>query len=242
MSVKTNQRPSPLSGGRPLRRGGLEFTIGRGASPDRRACARKPPNWDWRSPRRCGPLQTLGINYISRPPSTRPPHVPERFRGPGMEEGLVHLARIGRKAAFRCSPTFMNRGRPIPPPAPWTSSRYRPFSAARRTAPRRGPPGRPLNVKKAQFLAPWDMKNVLESAGGRSPFGDALRAGDHHGYGQLVVDMRSFRSCAPSGVRGLRRNPQRPDARSGRQRQRRRPEIHLPWPGLLLPPGGRPFS
>lgn len=54
--------------------------------------------------------------------------------------------------------------------------------------------GRPVNVKKGQFLAPWDMKNAVEklrSAEGAGPVWVTER-GSSFGYGQLVVDFQSF--------------------------------------------------
>ncbi|WP_439633932.1 3-deoxy-8-phosphooctulonate synthase [Glycocaulis sp.] len=53
--------------------------------------------------------------------------------------------------------------------------------------------GKPINVKKGQFLAPWDMKNVIEkvvSAG--NPNVMACERGVSFGYNTLVVDMRSI--------------------------------------------------
>jgi 2-dehydro-3-deoxyphosphooctonate aldolase (KDO 8-P synthase) len=53
--------------------------------------------------------------------------------------------------------------------------------------------GRPVNVKKGQFLSPWDMKNVVEKleAGGCRQILLTER-GTSFGYNNLVVDMRSF--------------------------------------------------
>lgn len=53
--------------------------------------------------------------------------------------------------------------------------------------------GKPLNVKKGQFLAPWDMKNVVTKAD-QSGNSDVLvtERGASFGYNTLVVDMRSL--------------------------------------------------
>ena len=69
-----------------------------------------------------------------------------------------------------------------------------PSSAARRTcsSPRREP-GRAVNVKKGQFLAPWDMKNVvlkLDGAGARDIL--VTERGVSFGYNTLVSDMRAL--------------------------------------------------
>ena len=104
--------------------------------------------------------------------------------------------------------------------------------------------GRAVNVKKGQFLAPWDMKNVvakLEAAGA----GDVLvtERGVSFGYNTLVADMRSLpimarETGAPvifdahslgaaagragNFLRGAARVRGRPGARRGRGRRRRR--------------------
>ncbi len=61
--------------------------------------------------------------------------------------------------------------------------------------------GRAVNVKKGQFLAPWDMVNVAEklrAAGGEHLF--VTERGTSFGYGRLVVDMNSFAHLARTGA------------------------------------------
>ena len=53
--------------------------------------------------------------------------------------------------------------------------------------------GKPVNIKKGQFLAPWDMRNVvgkMVAAGNESII--LTERGASFGYNNLVVDMRSF--------------------------------------------------
>ena len=60
--------------------------------------------------------------------------------------------------------------------------------------------GKPINVKKGQFLAPWDMKNVVQKiadSGNNNIF--LCERGASFGYNQLVVDMRSFPIMAQTG-------------------------------------------
>lgn len=62
--------------------------------------------------------------------------------------------------------------------------------------------GRPVNVKKGQFLAPWDMKNAVEklrSAENAGPVWVTER-GSTFGYGQLVVDFQSFPHLRRTGA------------------------------------------
>jgi 2-dehydro-3-deoxyphosphooctonate aldolase (KDO 8-P synthase) len=53
--------------------------------------------------------------------------------------------------------------------------------------------GKPVNIKKGQFLAPWDVKNIIDkftSTGNRNIF--ITERGSSFGYNNLVVDFRSF--------------------------------------------------
>lgn len=61
--------------------------------------------------------------------------------------------------------------------------------------------GRTINVKKGQFLAPWDMKNVVEkitSAGNRNVL--VTERGVSFGYNTLVSDMRALPELAKTGA------------------------------------------
>jgi 2-dehydro-3-deoxyphosphooctonate aldolase (KDO 8-P synthase) len=63
-----------------------------------------------------------------------------------------------------------------------------------------GRTGKPVNVKKAQFLSPWDMASVVEKI--RSTGNDKIlltERGTQFGYNNLVVDMRSFAVMAQLG-------------------------------------------
>ncbi|MEW6074455.1 MAG: 3-deoxy-8-phosphooctulonate synthase [Planctomycetota bacterium] len=60
--------------------------------------------------------------------------------------------------------------------------------------------GRAVNVKKGQFLAPWDMQHVAEKcerAGNRNVM--VTERGSSFGYGRLVVDMTGFRELSETG-------------------------------------------
>lgn len=61
--------------------------------------------------------------------------------------------------------------------------------------------GRVINVKKGQFLAPWDMKNVLAKViGGGNPNVLLTERGVSFGYNTLVSDMRSLPIMAETGA------------------------------------------
>jgi 2-dehydro-3-deoxyphosphooctonate aldolase (KDO 8-P synthase) len=116
------------------------------------------------------------------------------FRGPGLKEGLrilgkiktelklpiltdIHDASQAAPAAEVCDilqiPAFLSRQTDL-------------LEAAAKT-------GRIVNVKKAQFLSPWDMTNVAEkiAAAGNDKI-ILTERGASFGYQNLVVDMRSF--------------------------------------------------
>jgi 2-dehydro-3-deoxyphosphooctonate aldolase (KDO 8-P synthase) len=60
--------------------------------------------------------------------------------------------------------------------------------------------GKPVNIKKGQFLAPWDMKNVvakMDSAGNSNIL--LCERGASFGYNTLVSDMRSLPTLAETG-------------------------------------------
>ena len=60
--------------------------------------------------------------------------------------------------------------------------------------------GRPLNIKKGQFLAPWDMKNVVKKAeAAGNPNVMVCERGASFGYNTLVSDMRSLPILAETG-------------------------------------------
>src|SRR6202165_1377991 len=116
------------------------------------------------------------------------------FRGPGLQEGLrilgkikedlqlpmltdIHEAAQAQPAAQVCDvlqiPAFLSRQTDL-------------LLAAAKT-------GRVVNVKKAQFLSPWDMRNVVDKIASAGNTKIVLtERGASFGYQNLVVDMRSF--------------------------------------------------
>jgi 2-dehydro-3-deoxyphosphooctonate aldolase (KDO 8-P synthase) len=61
--------------------------------------------------------------------------------------------------------------------------------------------GRPLNVKKGQFMAPWDMANVVAKVMGQGSSGVLLtERGTTFGYGRLVNDFRAIPQMQATGA------------------------------------------
>jgi 2-dehydro-3-deoxyphosphooctonate aldolase (KDO 8-P synthase) len=118
----------------------------------------------------------------------------ESFRGPGLEEGLDILAEVKAKTGLPLLSDIHEAGQAEPAarvldvlqiPA-FLSRQTDLLLAAART-------GKPVNVKKGQFLAPDDMGRVVEKC--LSAGNDRIllcERGTSFGYHNLVVDMRSF--------------------------------------------------
>jgi len=116
------------------------------------------------------------------------------FRGPGMRGGLKILAKIKRDLKVPVlsdvhSPQEVEEASAVLDVLQIPAFLCRQTDlllAAGRTM-------KPVNVKKGQFLAPWDMKNVvekIESTGNRSIL--LTERGTCFGYNNLVVDFRSL--------------------------------------------------
>jgi len=116
------------------------------------------------------------------------------FRGPGLKEGLRILAKIKSELKLPIL-TDIHDVSQAKPAAEICDVLQIPAFLARQTdlLLEAGKTGRIINVKKPQFLSPWDMGNVtekLESAGNNKII--LTERGSSFGYQNLVVDMRSF--------------------------------------------------
>jgi 2-dehydro-3-deoxyphosphooctonate aldolase (KDO 8-P synthase) len=116
------------------------------------------------------------------------------FRGPGLTEGLRILARI--KADLRL-PILTDIHEPYQaaPAAEFADILQIPAFLARQTdlLLAAAKTGRIVNIKKAQFLSPWDMGNVAEKVASSGNHNIILtERGVSFGYNNLVVDMRTF--------------------------------------------------
>ena len=149
------------------------------------------------------------------------------YRGPGLREGLQILGRV--REAVGC-PVLSDVHLPseVPAAAEVLDLLQVPAFLCRQTdlLVACGRSGRPVNVKKGQFMAPWDMRNVVEKLR-LSGCEDVLltERGVSFGYNNLVVDFRSLaimRSFGTPVVFDATHSVQLPGgegARSGGQRQ-----------------------
>jgi len=116
------------------------------------------------------------------------------YRGPGLEEGLRVLEKIRNEAGVKVL-SDVHCAREAEAAAQVLDVLQTPAFLCRQTdfllAVART--GKPMNVKKGQFLAPWDMENVVNkilSAGNDRIL--LTERGACFGYNQLVSDMRSL--------------------------------------------------
>ncbi len=125
----------------------------------------------------------------------------EAFRGPGMDEGLKILSKIKERFGIPVLSDIHSIEQVFPSAQVLDVLQIPAFLcrqtdlvvAAART-------GKVVNVKKGQFLAPWDMKNVvgkIKTSGNDNII--LTERGASFGYNNLVVDMRSFTVMASFG-------------------------------------------
>ena len=115
------------------------------------------------------------------------------FRGPGMAEGLRILAKVKAEVGVPVL-TDVHEDTPIEEVAEIVDVMQTPAFLCRQTnfIQRVAKAGIPVNLKKGQFLAPWDMGNVVDKAketGNQQIM--VCERGASFGYNNLVSDMRS---------------------------------------------------
>ena len=123
------------------------------------------------------------------------------FRGPGLDEGLRILAKIKSDLHLPIL-TDIHDASQAAPAAEVADILQIPAFLARQTdlLVAAAKTGRIVNVKKAQFLSPWDMGNVAEKIASSGNTKIILtERGASFGYNNLVVDMRTFPVLAKFG-------------------------------------------
>jgi 2-dehydro-3-deoxyphosphooctonate aldolase (KDO 8-P synthase) len=142
----------------------------------------------------------LGIDYIFKASFDKANRTSNKgFRGPGLEKGLKQLDRIQREFAVpvltdvhettHCA-TVAEVCDVLQIPAFLCRQTDLLFAAAEAAVAKK----RVVNVKKGQFLAPWDMKNVVAKMAEFGAKGRIMltERGASFGYNTLVSDMRSI--------------------------------------------------
>jgi 2-dehydro-3-deoxyphosphooctonate aldolase (KDO 8-P synthase) len=123
------------------------------------------------------------------------------YRGPGIEEGLRILESIKRQIGVPVL-TDVHEDTPLAEVAAVVDVIQTPAFLCRQTNFIRNVASqrKPVNIKKGQFLSPWEMANVIEKA--RSTGNEQIMAcerGFSFGYNNLVVDMRGLAVMRGSG-------------------------------------------
>jgi len=124
------------------------------------------------------------------------------FRGLGMDKGLEILAEVKRRLGVPVL-TDVHTVDEVKPAAAVVDVLQTPAFLCRQTDFIRAAAsaGRPVNIKKGQFLSPQEMKNVVDKAREASGTDNVLvcERGFSFGYGNLVSDMRSLSIMRDTG-------------------------------------------
>jgi 2-dehydro-3-deoxyphosphooctonate aldolase (KDO 8-P synthase) len=144
----------------------------------------------------------LGIPFIyksSFDKANRSSH--DSPRGPGLEEGLRILERVKTELGLPVL-TDVHEDTPLDEVAAVVDVLQTPAFLCRQTnfIQNVARAGRPVNIKKGQFLAPWDMNNVVDKA--RATGNQQLMVcerGVSFGYNTLVSDMRGLAVMRSTG-------------------------------------------
>ncbi|MFI4891562.1 MAG: 3-deoxy-8-phosphooctulonate synthase [Steroidobacterales bacterium] len=123
------------------------------------------------------------------------------FRGPGLDAGLKALARVREQIGVPVL-TDVHEDTPLAEVAAVVDVLQTPAFLCRQTNFIRAvaSQGKPVNIKKGQFLSPWEMQNVVDKA--RSTGNEAIMVcerGFSFGYNNLVSDMRSLSVMRATG-------------------------------------------
>jgi 2-dehydro-3-deoxyphosphooctonate aldolase (KDO 8-P synthase) len=145
---------------------------------------------------------SLGIPFVyksSFDKANRSSH--DSPRGPGLEEGLRILERVKTEFGLPVL-TDVHEDTPLDEVASVVDVLQTPAFLCRQTnfIQNVARAGRPVNIKKGQFLAPWDMANVVEKA--RATGNEQIMVcerGVSFGYNTLVSDMRGLAIMRATG-------------------------------------------
>lgn len=123
------------------------------------------------------------------------------YRGPGLEKGMRILAAVKKQIQVPVL-TDVHEDTPIEEVASVVDVMQTPAFLCRQTnfIQRVAKQGLPVNIKKGQFLSPWEMKNVADKA--RETGNEHImlcERGASFGYNNLVTDMRSLAVMADTG-------------------------------------------
>jgi len=125
----------------------------------------------------------------------------QSFRGPGLEAGLKVLAEVRKQFQVPVL-TDVHEDTPIEEVASVVDVLQTPAFLCRQTnfIHRVAAAGRPVNIKKGQFLSPWEMQQVVDKA--RATGNESIMVcerGFSFGYNNLITDMRALSVMRATG-------------------------------------------
>lgn len=147
--------------------------------------------------------QALGINFIFKASFDKANRSSEAsYRGPGIEEGLRILAKVKSDLSLPIL-TDVHEDTPLNEVSEVVDVLQTPAFLCRQTnfIKSVAATGLPVNIKKGQFLSPWEMGNVVDKAratGNQSIM--VCERGFSFGYNNLVSDMRSLAIMRTTGA------------------------------------------
>ncbi len=142
-----------------------------------------------------GVARSLGLPFIFKASYDKANRTSIRsFRGPGLKEGLRILKKIKNEIQLPVL-TDVHQSEDVAAVAEAVDVLQIPAFLCRQTdlVVAAALSGRPVNIKKGQFVSPWDMRHAVEKcreAGNSQVF--LTERGSSFGYNNLVVDMRSL--------------------------------------------------
>ena len=190
---------------------GFDVGLDQPALPDRRALRRRVrADADRRRRPAEGNHAALGVPFIFKSSYDKANRSSGKsFRGPGIDEGLRILAEVKRAARRAGADRRARRSTRSKPVAAVVDVLQTPAFLCRQTDFIRAcaRSGKPVNIKKGQFLAPHDMKNVIDKARDAAREAGlpedrfmACERGACFGYNNLVSDMRSLAIMRETGA------------------------------------------
>jgi 2-dehydro-3-deoxyphosphooctonate aldolase (KDO 8-P synthase) len=145
---------------------------------------------------------SLGVPYIFKASFDKANRTSARsFRGPGMHEGLRVLEKVKTELGVPVL-TDVHEDTPVNEVAAVVDVLQTPAFLVRQTnfIQRVARAGKPMNIKKGQFLAPWDMQNVVDKC--REVGNEQVmlcERGVSFGYNTLISDMRALAVMRETG-------------------------------------------
>jgi len=146
--------------------------------------------------------QEFGLGYIFKASFDKANRSSLTQRGDGIEVGLERIHRTAAQLGVPCT-TDIHLPEQAAQVAPHVDLLQIPAFLCRQTdlLLAAAETGRPVNVKKGQFLAPWDCKNIVEKLTSFGAAGAMLtERGTSFGYNTLVVDMPGLETMRALGV------------------------------------------